>query len=87
MHSLHNMHFLTRMEKIFYSKNIPNNHEIFLHRELFQGPKNFEEFSQIFMSKENEGCYRVEGTEVLIQRKIFPRLYLGISEGKGWVWR
>ena len=53
------------MEKIFYSKNIPNNHEIFLHWKLGQGPKNIQEFSQIFVGKKNEGCFGVEVTEVL----------------------
>ena len=63
MHFLHNMHFLTRMEKIFCSKNIPNNHEIFLHRKLCQGSKNIQEFSQIFVGNKNEGCFGVEVNE------------------------
>ena len=42
---------------IFCRKNIPNKHEIFLHREVYQGSKNIWEFSQIFRSNKNEGCF------------------------------
>ena len=64
MHFLHNMHFLARTEKIFCSKNIPNNHEIFLNKEVCQGPKNIQEFSQIFVGQKNEGCFGANVTEV-----------------------
>ena len=64
MHFLHNMHFLTRKEKIFCSKNTPKNHEIVLHRKLGQGAKNIWEFSQIFVGKKNEGCFGAEVIEV-----------------------
>ena len=63
------MHFLTKMGKIFCSKNIPNSRAIFLHREVCQGLKNIQEFSHIFVGKKNEGCFGVEVTEVLFQRE------------------
>ena len=85
------MHFLTRIEKIFCSKNIRNNNEIFLDKEVCQGPKNIQEFSQIFVGKKNEGCFGVEVTEVLFHReneylsfkKNIPKVIFGCIRGKG----
>ena len=51
-------------QKIFSSKNIPNKYEIFLHREVCQGSKNIWEFSQIFGSKKNEGCFEAQVSEL-----------------------
>ena len=50
---------------IFCSKDIPNKYEIYLQREVCQGSKNIWEFSQIFRSKKNEGCFGAYVTEVL----------------------
>ena len=49
---------------IFCSKNIPKKYEIFLHREVCQGSKNIWEFSQIFGSKKNEGCFEAQVSEL-----------------------
>ena len=79
------MHFLVRTEKIFCTKNIPNNYEIFLHREVCQGSKNIWEFSQIFVGKKNEGRFGAyvaevifrEGNEYFSFMKNIPMAILG----------
>ena len=64
MHLLYKVHFWSRSEKIFYSKNIRKSDAIFLHGKVCQVPKNIHELSQIFLSKKNWGCFGAQGSEV-----------------------
>ena len=49
---------------IFYSKNITKSHAIFLTGKVCQGPKNIQDLSQIFGSKENWGCFGAQVSEL-----------------------
>ena len=70
---------------VFCSKNIPKKYEIYLDREVCQGSKNIWEFSQIFRSKKNEGCFEAqvseldfkEGNEYFSLTKNIPWVILG----------
>ena len=64
MYLLYKVHFWSRSEKIFYSKNITKSDAIFLHGKVCQGSKNIHDLSQIFLSKKNGGCFGAQVSEV-----------------------
>ena len=69
MHLLYKMHFWSRSEKIFYSKNITKSDAIFLHGNVCQGSKNIQELFQIFLGKKNWGCFGAQVSELNFRGK------------------
>ena len=54
---------------IFYRKNIPKSHAIFLLREVGQGSKKIQELSQDFWSYKNWGCFGALVSEMNFQKE------------------
>ena len=54
---------------IFYSKNIPNSHAIFLHGKVCEGSKNIQELFQILLGKKNWGCFGAQVSELNFREK------------------
>ena len=69
MHLLYKVHFWSRMEMIFYSKNITKSDAIFLHGKVCQGSKNIQELFQIFVGKKNGGCFGAQVSELNFREK------------------
>ena len=61
---MYNVHFWSRREMIFYSKNITKSHAIFLLGEVGQGSNNIRELFQEFWSNKNEGFFGAQVSEL-----------------------